>query len=198
MPNPNHPKKGSIIKAEPLTSLEMTARVEQSLQSNPRNYAIFVLGINTNFRASDILRRTVGEVRNSSSGSQIIFREKKTKKVRKVTLNRKVAKALNAWLQVHPWSDDDAAALFPNIRTGQALTVSTLSQMVKQWCLSVGFKGHYSSHTMRKTFGYLHRTIHGTDLPTLMVMFNHTSQQQTLDYLCVDDEDIRDAYMKEV
>ena len=30
----------------------------------------------------------------------------------------------------------------------------------------------------------------------LMVMFNHSTQRQTLDYLCIQAEEIKDAYMR--
>lgn len=32
--------------------------------------------------------------------------------------------------------------------------------------------------------------------PELMVMFNHNTQRQTLDYLCIQAEEIKDAYMR--
>ena len=42
------------------------------------------------------------------------------------------------------------------------------------------------------------RTAHGVDIPTLMTIFNHGTQRQTLHYLCIQPEEIRDCYMKEV
>lgn len=47
-------------------------------------------------------------------------------------------------------------------------------------------------------FRYMHRTVNKTDLPTLMHMFNHSSQMQTLEYLCIPPEEIREAYMFEL
>lgn len=199
MGNQNHPKKGSLIKADPIRSLEMIAAVEAYLSSvSRRDLAIFVLGVNTNLRASDLLRRTVGEVRGATHGTVIVIREKKTQKARRITLNRKVCTVLSAWLLEHPWADQDDAPLFPNLRSGQALKVPTLSRMVKGWCRAVGLEGHYSAHTLRKTFGYVHRTVHGTDLPTLMTLFNHATQRQTLDYLGIDAPEIHAAYLREV
>jgi len=31
-----------------------------------------------------------------------------------------------------------------------------------------------------------------------MVMFNHSSQKQTLDYLCIQPQEIKDVYMNEL
>lgn len=35
-----------------------------------------------------------------------------------------------------------------------------------------------------------------TSIAEIMVMFNHSSQRQTLEYLCIQPEEIKDAYMK--
>jgi integrase len=70
--------------------------------------------------------------------------------------------------------------------------------MVKGWCKVINLKGNYGSHTLRKTFGYIHRTVFNTDIPTLMDMFNHSSQKQTLTYLGIQPSDIKDAYLKEI
>jgi len=48
--------------------------------------------------------------------------------------------------------------------------------------------------SLRKTWGFHQRVSFGTDLPTLMVCFNHSTQKQTLDYLCVQPEEIRNVY----
>lgn len=128
----------------------------------------------------------------------VTLREKKTQKVRQIYLNRKVTATLARWLAVHPWREQPDAPLFPNLRTGQALLVSTISRMVKAWCRAVGLEGHYSAHTLRKTFGYMHRVVHGTELGVIVRLFNHSSYKQTLSYLCIEAEQIREVYLKEI
>jgi hypothetical protein len=59
-------------------------------------------------------------------------------------------------------------------------------------------KGNYGSHTLRKTFGYHQRVTFGVDLPRLMVVFNHSTQKQTLDYLCIQPKEIKDVYENEL
>lgn len=198
MPNPNHPKPGDIIKAQPIKDLALIAAIEAYLANSLRDLALFILGINTNLRASDLRKLVVGDVKGVEVGAAFFLRETKTQKVRKIFLNRKVCETLQRWLAVHPWGDTLSAPLFPNLRTGEPLRVSTISQMVKAWCRAVGLNGHYSSHTLRKTFGHIHFKVHKTPIEVLMSTFNHSSQKQTLDYLCVDDEDVRDAYLREV
>jgi hypothetical protein len=44
----------------------------------------------------------------------------------------------------------------------------------------------------------MHRTVNMTDLPTLMTMFNHSTQKQTLAYLWIQPEEIKSAYLFEL
>ena len=48
----------------------------------------------------------------------------------------------------------------------------------------------------RITIGYHQRVQLGTSIPELMVMFNYSTQRQTLDYLCIQAKEIKDAYMR--
>ena len=126
-----------------------------------------------------------------------IGKEQKTGKPRLITLNKTVHDAVQALLSTIPEAQD-GKPLFQSRKGGKALCVPYLNSLVKSWCAEINLKGNYGSHTLRKTFGYMHRTVHGTDIPTLMQMFNHSSQRQTLDYLGIQPSEIRDAYLKEI
>ena len=78
------------------------------------------------------------------------------------------------------------------------LSVQAVHRMVKEWCGAIRLKGNYGSHTLRKTWGYHQRVTFGVGLPELMVAFNHSSQRQTLDYLCVQPEEIKSLYENEL
>ena len=117
MGNFNHPKKGSITKTQPIRSVAVIAAIESLLCGCLRDLALFVLGINSNLRAVDLRKLTVGDVKGATVGAALLLREKKTQKVRKIFLNRKVCDTLQRWLLVHPWGDQDDAILFPNLRT---------------------------------------------------------------------------------
>ena len=91
------------------------------------------------------------------------------------------------------WVDDDAF-LFAGRQSDSALTVPTLNNLVKDWCRKVNLKGNYGSHSLRKTWGYMQRTKQDTPIPLLMQAFGHASQQQTLSYLCIQDEEIESIY----
>jgi len=189
--NRNHPIKGSSISVEPIRDLKDIKAIKKMLFGNPRDLCIFVLGINTNLRASDILNIKVKQV---SGEKELLLREKKTGKVRRITLNKAVIEAVGALLASGKYAYEDY--LFQGQRG--PLTVPTLSRMVKGWCKAINLQGNYGSHTLRKTWGYHQRVTYGVGLPELMVCFNHSSQRQTLDYLCVQPDELRNIYLNEL
>ena len=131
-------------------------------------------------------------------GNELVLREKKTGKIRRIVINRAVCHALNGWIEIHPQRENDQVPLFLSRKGGQSLRVATLSGMVKSWCKAVGLTGSFGCHTLRKMFGYQHCVRVKTDLPTLQTIYGHSHQRQTLDYLCVQPDEVRDAYMKEI
>ncbi len=197
----NHPQKGDQIKVEPIKYVRDIKNIKKLLADKPRDLALFTLGINTNLRASDLLKVTVGQVQHLNAGDHFTIREQKTGKDRAITINKTVFEAIRGLLKTLPSAQDDAP-LFQSRKTdrtrGKALCVPYLNSLVKAWCGAINLKGNYGSHTLRKTFGYIHRTQFNTDIPTLMAMFNHSTQKQTLEYLCIQPEEVKDAYMREI
>jgi len=70
--------------------------------------------------------------------------------------------------------------------------------MVKAWCADVGLRGNYGSHTLRKTWGYHQLRINNAPIPLLMDAYGHATQRQTLEYLCIEDEEIAELYELEL
>ena len=80
--NSNHPKKGSTTKVDPIKSTKNIQTIKKQLADNPLDYALFVVGINTNLRASDLLSIKVHQVKDLNPNDEIVLNEKKTKKPR--------------------------------------------------------------------------------------------------------------------
>ena len=201
--NPNHPKPGDTIKVEPIRTINAINNLKKHLANSPRNFALFVVGINTAYRASELLSIRIGQVRHLQAGGRLEVKRKKTKKYRAVTMNVGCFEAIQQLLEELDrkaltlrdlsWVDDEAY-LFAGRRSDRALTVPTLNNLVKDWCRKVNLKGNYGSHTLRKTWGYMQRTKQNTPIPLLMQAFGHATQQQTLAYLCIQDEEIESIY----
>ena len=196
--NANHPKKGSTTKVEPISDPKSIKAIKQNLQDHPRDLCLFTFGINTAYRAGEILSLTVRQVQHLKAGDRLEIKQPKSKKYRSITINKTVEAAMQNWLSQHPTPDGKHAPLFISQRTGRVLTVSTVNNLVKKWCRDIKLTGNYGSHSMRKTWGYHQRVYNNQPIPLLMVAFGHTSQAQTLDYLCVQDDEIRDLYRMEL
>jgi integrase len=179
-------KKGPTGPMEPIRDAAAIAKIKANLASSPRDYALFVMGCNTAFRASDILALNVGDVRGVETLS---VKEKKTGKRRAVPLNAVCLEALKPLVEGR--SDDEA--LFVGQKRGTRITVETLGRLWKRWCNEVGLKGNYSSHSGRKSWGY-HQRKNGASLPLLQRAFNHSSGAVTLTYVGITDEEVGELY----
>lgn len=192
--NPNHPQRGSRIKVEPIRTKTAIEHIKKILRDTPRNLCLFTLGINTAFRANELLSLRVGQVRHLQVGDALELKQSKTNTYRMVTLNRPAVAAMQSALtqDLHLRQAGDDALLFYS-RSGTVLTVPTVTNLVKGWCAAVGLQGNYGSHTMRKTWGWWQYK-RGKPVPLLMEAYGHATQQQTLAYLCIQAEDVAELY----
>lgn len=190
----NHPDRGAAIKVEPLRDRAFIASILVLLQDKPRDLCLFTLGINTAYRANELLSLQVGDVMHLIIGDTLTRKQSKTGEYRYITVNGAVFEVLRTWLSSHP-DPQPKSPLFISRKTGEALTVSTLGQMVKDWCAKVGATGNYASHTLRKTWGYQQRVWKHAPLSLLVRAFGHKSEAQTLDYLGIVPQEIQDLYI---
>ncbi|MBF0289759.1 MAG: tyrosine-type recombinase/integrase [SAR324 cluster bacterium] len=193
--NPNRPKKGSTIRVDPIRSRRAINRIKKILQDKPLYSALFCLGINSAYRASDLLSIKVHQVRDLKDGGMIAIKEKKTGKLRRVNVNQNCIDPIQALLATRDYKDDDF--LFMGQRG--PLTVPSLTNLVKKWCREAGVTdGNFGSHTLRKTWAYHQRMEFNASLPVLVDALNHSSQKQTLEYLGIQEEEIQDLYANQL
>lgn len=197
MANPNHPRKGAIITVDPIRDTRHIRAIKKLLADKPRDLALFVVGINTNLRASDLTRLTVEQVRDLKAGESFDLRERKTGKVRSVVLNGGCIRAIGGYLATRLEAMPEEP-LFRSQRGGKALTPISLNGLVKGWCRAINLPGNYGAHTLRKTWGYHQRTAFQVDMPTLMTAFGHATQRQTLKYLGIGEQEVRDVFMNAI
>lgn len=193
--NENRPKPGDKIKVEPIRSKDGITAIKAMLEDSPRDLALLTLGINTAYRANELLSLRIADVRHLRTGDTLDIWQKKTKKYRRVVLNASTVEVLQQWITSSGL--DGSAPLFVS-RKGGALKVPTLNNMVKKWCADVGLIGNFGSHTLRKTWGYWQRKENKTPLPLLMTAFGHSTERQTLDYLCIQSDEISELYSYEL
>ncbi len=171
---------------------------------NTRDYCMFIIGINTALRGCDIRHLKVKHLKNGiDKNSDFSFKilEQKTKKPRTVICNDAVQRAIKWHLNETSFECDDSYAF-----TSKRFKNKPLSREFFTKMLSYTFKvaanldsrylnGSYSSHSLRKTFGY-HAYQSGVSLPILMKIFNHSSQLMTLQYIGLTDKDVVNVHEK--
>ena len=124
--NFNHSKKGACIKVDPIRDLEAIAVIKRQLEAEPRNLCLFTLGINTAYRASELLSITVGQISALNVGDRLEIKQRKTQKYRAVTLNHNSDEAIKNWLQYYPYSVTSTMPLFLSQKRREALSVEAV------------------------------------------------------------------------
>lgn len=198
--NPHHPAKGSSIRVDPIRDVRAIARIKKHLYKDGkyRDLCLFTLGINTAWRANELLSITVGQVRSLKPGDSIELKQSKTGKYRRTPINDNALRAIQSWLEFYegkfPNRYSIKAPLFPSIRGG-ALRVSSVTSLVKNWCDLASLKGQYGSHTLRKTWAYHQRVSFHAPLPLIMEALGHTSERQTLAYIGILPVEVDELYL---
>lgn len=155
-------------------------------KENERNYMIFLLGIYTALRISDILSLQVRQVRNKE---EIRLNEQKTKKSKVIKINRILKKELEEYVK----GKEDYEYLIPNNRNkNEPITRQQAYNIVKTTCKKFGIK-NVGTHSLRKTFGY-HYYNETKDIALLQNIFNHSEPSITLRYIGINQDTISDAY----
>lgn len=196
MISPNHPKKGSRITVDPIRRTNDIKSISRLLSDNPRDYLLFILGINNGLRVGDLLKLKVGQVQNVRVGETIKIKESKTKKDNVLIINKTVYKALKKYFENSNLDDEDY--LFKSRKGNGSLTVSSVNKMMKKWTGAINLRGNYGTHSLRKTWGYIQRTVHGVGFEIIAKRFNHSSPALTMRYLGIEDKEVHNTLMNEI
>lgn len=171
---------------EPIRDRNAIERVEKYLYNrNLRNRLIFVFGINSGLRVSDILKLDVIDVKNKT---HVEILEQKTGKYKKFLINSKLQKIINDFVK----DAQNEAPLFVS-QKGFRLERSQVYRMLNDACRNVGIDVNIGTHTMRKTFGY-HHYKQFKDVAMLQKIFNHSSPSITLRYIGIEQDEIDNSY----
>lgn len=155
-------------------------------RTNERNYIMFMLGLYTGLRISDILKLQVKHVRDKDV---IRMREQKTNKQKSIPINGPLKRALNSYVE----GKEEYEYLIANSKTG----ISPISrQHAYEIIRSIGIMfgvPNLGTHSLRKTFGY-HYYQKTNDIAILQDIFNHSDPAITLRYIGINEDTIADAY----
>lgn len=174
-----------IQDVQPIRSLKKIEDMKWSLRRHcsERDYIMFLLGINTGLRVSDLLLLKVKDVKGKK---KVIVKEGKTDKPRTIHLHN-IYEELNNYIKKL-----DSNWLFPSRKGDKPITrIQAYRQLNKAGGMCDIEEG-IGTHTMRKTFGYWYYK-QSKDIATLQSILNHSHPEITLRYIGITDEEIENS-----
>lgn len=178
---------------EPIREDEWFVAIAEKLkEGSERNYIMFMIGVYTGLRISDILPLRVADV----SGSHMVLLEKKTKKHKRIIMHPTLRKAINHYIEDMKRTD----LLLPSrnkTKTGKDKPLSRRQALyvLQNTAEEIGYDGRIGTHSLRKTFGFRHYQQY-KDVAELQIIFNHNNQYETLKYIGVMSDRIEDGIVK--
>ena len=162
-----------------------------------RNALLFTLGCSNGLRAGDLLKVTVGMIRDCQIGEKILITEDKTNKGNFFVFNKTAHKLLKKYMETRPNAKDDEL-LFESQRYNKdgikKMDTRSVNALIQRWARDCRIQGHFGSHSMRKSFGRFQRK-NGTPIEMLMHRFNHSTVRQTLTYLGITAEETKNMLL---
>lgn len=182
---------------EPIKDREQLRSIETYFLENKkyRDHAMFVLGIHTTLRISDLLRLRWSEVYDESHNqfySHITVTEHKTGKRKRIAMNIKAIEALRLLL---PNKKSDW--VFESRNGGNApISRQQAWRIMEDAYAAVGITDKIACHGLRKTWGYHAWTEANVSPVIIMEAYNHSSYDVTKRYLGVAQDDLDKAYLE--
>lgn len=177
---------------EPIRDREKLEKIKEELKKNgTRDYLMFLTGINSGMRVSDIVKLNVNDIRNSNGTMKehITIIEKKTKKLKKFPLCNNLLVEMEKYTR----NMEQGEYLFKSRKgINKPITTTQAYRIIVNAGLNVGIR-NIGTHTMRKTFGY-HHYKKFKDIALLQEIFNHSSPSITLRYIGVNQDRIDVSY----
>ena len=183
---------------EPIRDKKKLAQIKNLLrgQRRFRDLLLFVIGINTALRISDLLSLRVGDFLDEERCLKRRFwiQERKRRKRHEVVINNSIRDAFEEYLIAYPAvASDPEHLIFFNTKTNDFAVPIKRGQAWKfivSICRQVGLRGNYGTHSLRKTWGY-HARMQGVDLALIMHKLNHSSIAHTKRYLGITDDELQ-------
>ena len=182
---------------EPIRSENQIKQIRGNLyrQKNPRDYLIFVFGINSGLRIGDILSLKLEDVKDSQGNLKdyLDIKEQKTGKTRKVFFNKQIKEALAFYIKKTGIFDLDRY-LFTNEKSKKNKPITRIRayQLINKWCKDVGLDCKVGGHTLRKTFGY-HMRMQGVSIERISNLLNHRNIKVTFRYIGINDDENKEV-----
>jgi len=172
------------------------ARTPIKIYQADRNYMMILIGINTAFRAEDLLQLRVADVIKG----YISIKENKTKKMQNFRMKKELHEDIEKYVEKYKLMNYDYMFRGQKKKiNGKAYIYPITRQMgykiVNDSGKAIGIDFTFGLHSLRKTFGYQYIQ-NGGNILTLMKMYNHSSTIETQMYVMWGNEDAEEDRTK--
>lgn len=156
-----------------------------------RDYAMFVMGINTALRISDLLElkwEDIFDTQKNAYKNHVDIYEQKTNKHAVVALNSSCISATKLLKKHQPFKKSDEYIFCRRKDHYDHISRNRAYHIIKDAAIANHIEGNISCHSLRKTFGY-HAWKMGTPSALIMSIYNHSSIEITKRYLSISQDD---------
>lgn len=178
--------KEHLIDVQPIRDKQQVEDMKWALKRHcsMRDYILFLTGINTGLRVSDLLAlktSTILSLKNKRR-KEFVVREGKTQKPRTVNLT-------SVYDEVYAYATSvDSEWLFPSRKGDKPISKIQAYRQLNKAGEMAGVQS-IGTHTMRKTFGYwMYKSTH--DVAMLQGILNHSKPEVTLKYIGINKEEV--------
>ncbi|MCM3704410.1 MULTISPECIES: tyrosine-type recombinase/integrase [Cytobacillus] len=177
---------------DPIKDIKSINKIKEILKrQSQRDLLLFVLGINTGIRVSDLLSLKISDVSDGKEIKEFIYIDdltidavsKNNNQQKAYFLNNSVKKELRKYFSQHDFTECDF--LFKSKKNNQPITRQQAYRIINSAAKEAGIEGKIGTHTLRKTFGY-HAYRKGIAISIIMSIYNHHSSAETLRYLGIE------------
>lgn len=152
-----------------------------------RDYTLFILGINSGLRISDLLKLTVDDV---AVRDRISIKEDKTGKSKDFPLSDLCKKIIKDYLK----NQNPEYWLFPSRKGDKPISRVQAYRILNEASQNVGIKEQIGTHSLRKTFGYWAYK-QGVDITRIQYLLNHSAPSVTLRYIGITRDELDEVYI---
>lgn len=182
---------------EPIRDIKKLEKMKKHLKGkSTRDYCLFVLGINSGLRISDLLNLQVKDVADANGRlkERISIIEQKTGKAKDFPISDTAGKAIREHLAALK-NNEPTSYLFPSRKGNGAIQRYQAWRILNEAAAHSGLANDsIGTHTMRKTFGY-HAYKKGMDITVIQKLLNHSSPSITLSYIGITRDDLDSVYL---
>ena len=162
---------------------------------NKRDYLLFMIGISSALRISDILSLKVKNVWTGKKPVEYVdLHEKKTGKYKRFPVTPNLSKAIKEYMAEYNGPPENYLFV-SRVGENKPITRQYANMMLNTACDMVGITEPFGTHGMRKTWGYW-AFKQNISLDYISLALNHRSIAETKRYLGLLQEDLDNIYLQ--